>query len=156
MEFETESSAARLRSTVVIPTWRRSEYLPRTLDSLSLQVSADFEVVVVCDGQDPQTQALSESYSANFRLKWIFLAANQGLTSARNRGAQAAEGEMVLFLDDDMTVPSDWILLHEKHHGGEETGGAVAVIGPIIHVYSRPPYSRAEQFLREGRNRNES
>ena len=76
-------------ASIIIPTCQRAELLPETLNSLASQSEGDFEVIVVCDGEDPQTRALSEGCSADYPLRWIFVPENQGLPSARNAGAHA-------------------------------------------------------------------
>ena len=45
---------------------------------------AGFEVIVVCDGEDPDTRTLSQSYRAEYPLSWIFTSERHGLPSARN------------------------------------------------------------------------
>src|SRR6185369_7062688 len=109
-----------MKCSIVIPTRLRAELLSETLNSLAGQTDKDFEVIVVCDGEDPQTRLLADTYIPGFPLKWIFHETNAGQASARNAGACAAQGEILLFLDDDTTPVQDWILQHRKHH--EERG----------------------------------
>src|SRR5262249_41369028 len=141
-----------MKFSIVIPTFQRSGLLRETLDSLHRQTEKDFEVVVVCDGNDPATRTLADHYRANYRLKWIFQEANKGQASARNEGALAAEGELLVYLDDDTTPTGEWLALHRRHHQehGEERG--VMVYGKIVETYDRPSRSPIEGFLRSQRN----
>ncbi len=136
--------------SVIIPTCRRAVVLRNTLNSLIPQTDRDFEVVVVCDGEDPQTRALSIDYTAEFPLTWIFTKERHGLPSARNTGANAAQGEILLFLDDDTEAVPDWISQHRKHLQTDKSQ-TLAVVGKIIDVFSREPKSHTERLLREER-----
>ena len=90
--------------TVVIPTYNRADSLRRTLDSLAQQAyPADhYEVLVVDDGS-PKALSRPECPSYPFALT-IERQSNQGEVLARNRGAALAQGELLVFLDDDITV----------------------------------------------------
>jgi glycosyltransferase involved in cell wall biosynthesis len=138
-----------VRASIIIPTRRRARLLAETLDSLDRQTEADFEVIVVCDGEDDRTRALAESYSSNFHLRWIITDTNYGQASARNTGARAASGELILFLDDDTSPAPDWLFHHRKHHRSLDEPKGVVVLGRLHHVYNRPPVSHTERFLRQ-------
>jgi len=92
-----------MKWSIVIPTWQRADMLREHLRALESQSSRDFEVVIVCDGEDAATRVVAESSQTNFPIQWLFHRENQGLAAARNTGASAASGEFLLFLDDDVT-----------------------------------------------------
>ena len=141
-----------MKFSIVIPTFQRSGLLKETLDSLHRQTEKDFEVVVLCDGYDQATRTLAEHYRADYRLKWIFQDANKGQASARNEGAFAAEGELLVFLDDDTTPTDEWLALHRRHHQQHGHQRVVMVYGKIVETYDRPPQRPTESFLRSQRN----
>jgi glycosyltransferase involved in cell wall biosynthesis len=142
---------AQIRLTVVIPTHNRAHMLPETLDSLGYQTRMDFEVIVVCDGDDPQTRAFSERYLAKFPLTWIFVPEKKGLPSARNTGARSATGNLIAFLDDDMTVVPDWVLQHTRHQPPDNTSAGLVVCGKTADMYLYSASSHIEHFFRESR-----
>ncbi|MEJ2010011.1 MAG: glycosyltransferase, partial [Acidobacteriota bacterium] len=142
-----------MKCSVVIPTWRRTSLLHNLLDALSRQTETDFEVIVVVDGEDPETRSLADAYKAPYRLRWIFEPENKGLPSARNAGANAAESEILLFLDDDTEPVPDWIHHHLKHHRANSGQFNIGVYGKIIDKYTQPPGSHTERYLRESRPR---
>ena len=142
---------AQFRLTVVIPTRNRAHMLPETLDSLGDQTRLNFEVIVVCDGEDPETRSLSKGYFAKYPLTWVFTPENQGLPSARNTGARAAKGDLIAFLDDDMNATPDWVLQHTKHQSVDNTSRGFAVCGKTVDKYLSPASSAIEHFLRESR-----
>jgi glycosyltransferase involved in cell wall biosynthesis len=90
--------------SVVIPTFDRHAELQATLTSLAQQtLSPDqYEIIVVDDGS-PQTGA--PTVPADFPVVVRALRQdNQGATRARNAGAEASTGEVIVFVDDDITV----------------------------------------------------
>lgn len=92
--------------TVAIPTRERPEYLDVTLASLVPQATrAAAEVLVVSDGVDPRTQAVAERHGVRF----LSLPEPRGANAARNRAVQAARGELIAFIDDDVSVPDGWL-----------------------------------------------
>src|SRR5262245_22739133 len=87
--------------SVVIPTRGRSKLLTqRTLPTALAQTSIDYEVIVVVDGPDPETEAALADFS-DARLRVIVLPSNMGGGQARNVGFQSARGEWIALLDDD-------------------------------------------------------
>jgi len=124
--------------SVVIPTYNRRARLGRVLDGLAGQsVELDrFEVVVVDDGSSDHTAEWLRSKHFGFSLRLIEQA-NQGPAAARNAGVAAAQGELVLFLDDDVVPGPHLVSEHLKMHAAEAD---IVVIGPMASLpsYSQP------------------
>ncbi len=128
----SEEGVATVRCSVVIPTWKRASLLQETLTSLEAQTSHDFEVVVVCDGEDTGTRGLSEDFSPWFELRWLFHPSNLGLPTARNNGVMAAKGEVILFLDDDTPADESLVCRHLQHFQAHRPDAHIAVYGTIV------------------------
>jgi glycosyltransferase involved in cell wall biosynthesis len=90
--------------SVIIPTFNRKVSLLRLLDSLAHQTMDpnNFEVIVVDDGSPsrPLDNVIS-TYS--FALEYI-RQENKGATIARNNGAQQSHGQILVFIDDDVSI----------------------------------------------------
>ena len=99
--------------SLVVPTFRRAAILVHSLRALlRLDYPRDrFEVLVVDDGSLDETQA-EVAGLADPRIVFLQQPANQGVASARNRGAREARGEVLIFLDDDMLVQESMIERH--------------------------------------------
>ncbi len=94
------------RVSVIIPTTRRRDLVQRALHSVASQTIADLEIIVVVDGPNPDTVAALRDIDEP-RLRIIENASSQGAGAARNRGAAAATGAWVAFLDDDDVWAAD-------------------------------------------------
>ncbi len=86
--------------SVIIPTRFRPELVRRAIGTVLTQSCIDYEIIVVVDGPDPETEAALKA-SADERLTVLTLPDNVGLAEARNVGVRAAKGTWVAFLDDD-------------------------------------------------------
>jgi GT2 family glycosyltransferase len=113
--------------SVVVPTHNRRERLGRLLAGLERQhhAGARFEVVVVVDGSTDDTASMLASLSPPYQLRTI-VRAQGGPASARNTAMEAACGDVLLFLDDDV-VPYDGLI--ERHLAVHRREPLAAVIG---------------------------
>ncbi len=105
--------------SVVICTRNRPEHLGRCLESLAAQSVSrrQFEVVVVDDGSDQfgEVRARVEGFKGRLKVRLV-RQPHRGLAAARNRGIRAARGHVVLFLNDDVTLPPDGLAAHLRFH----------------------------------------
>ncbi len=91
--------------SIVIPAYNSCEVLPAAIESVLAQtyLAGEIEIVVVDDGSTDDTKAVCDRYPS---VKYIYQD-NQGVSVARNHGAQASRGEYLLFLDsDDRLLPA--------------------------------------------------
>ncbi|RJP77136.1 MAG: glycosyltransferase [Desulfobacteraceae bacterium] len=95
-------------STVIIPTYNRTRQLTGLLDAINSldPETGPFEVIVVDDGSDPFLGVTPASY--NYPLV-VIRQKNAGPAAARNRGAHAAGGDHLVFIDDDCIPDSGWL-----------------------------------------------
>lgn len=91
--------------SIVVPVHNGGEYFRQCLHSLSAVVSKVLEIIVVDDGGTDNSSLLAEQLGA----KVIKLPSSGGPARARNRGAQVARGDILLFVDADVTLTVDTI-----------------------------------------------
>jgi glycosyltransferase involved in cell wall biosynthesis len=84
--------------SVIIPTFNRALICKRAVDSVLSQTHRNVEVIVVDDGSTDRTKEVI--CDLDKRVKYIWQP-NAGVSAARNRGMDSAQGEFVAFLDDD-------------------------------------------------------
>jgi GT2 family glycosyltransferase len=137
-----------MRASVIIATKDRAAFLERALASLEAQIGApSFEVVIVDNGSTDATPSVAElaMRSGRIPVRYVYEAEpNRG--KARNRGVAASEGHLVLFCDDDVIVPPEWVAAHDATH----TSDNLVVNGPIVNVdsYDERPRPSLVNFSR--------
>lgn len=102
-----------MKLSVIIPTYNRAHLVCDTLDSLCQQdmAAADFEVIVVDNNSKDETKKVVGAYIANhkdYNIRYIF-EPRQGDFFARNRAAEEAEGEYLVFSDDDALFDTNYL-----------------------------------------------
>lgn len=117
--------------SVVIPTYLREQLLCNTINQVLQQDYPHFELIVV--DQTPlhsdETQCFLESNLSRFHL----IKQNEpSLPLARNTGVYHANGELILFLDDDVVIEPDLIRNHTFNYQDPKVGG---VSGRIIEKW---------------------
>lgn len=84
--------------SIVIPVKNEEVFLPKLLRSIQKQNFSDYEVIVADAGSTDQTKEIAKSYGARI--------VKGGLPArGRNAGAEAARGDLLLFLDADVILP---------------------------------------------------
>lgn len=87
--------------SIIIPVYNVEKYLRQCLDSVFRQTFSDYEVICIEDGSIDCSLGILKDYAAEHQMKILINDKNRGLSYARNRGLEAAEGEYILFLDSD-------------------------------------------------------
>ena len=120
--------SARPLVSVIIPTHNRIESLLRTLTAFEGQTfdPREMELIVVADGCSDATSSTLRSRPTRLDCELIELS-GLGAGAARNAGAEAARGSILLFMDDDIEPAPDLVAAHVRAHG--EHPGRV-VMGP--------------------------
>ena len=91
---------ARPEVSVVIPTRSRPDLVLRAVRSVLRQTMTNFEVVVVIDGPDPETEAVLDALG-DPRVRSVPLPESTGAPTARNIGVREARAPWTALLDDD-------------------------------------------------------
>ena len=93
--------------SVIITTYKRSELLPRAIDSVLAQSYENVEILVV-DDNDPDSEyrkatenLITTRYSQEPKVRYVKMPKNSGSCPARARGVSESKGEYINFLDDD-------------------------------------------------------
>ena len=94
----------RPRISVVVCSFNGSRTIGECLQAISKIRYPGFEVIVVDDGSTDNTAAITAQYDVN-----LIRTPNNGLSHARNLGWQAANGEIVAYIDDDAYPDPDWL-----------------------------------------------
>ncbi len=107
-----EQQSGSLKVTVVIITYNRAEMLKEALASLTTQSRFPDEVLVVDNNSSDHTKAVAESFKGRLNMSYVFEPV-QGVSSARNAGIRHAQGDIIVYLDDDCIAEKDWLYYME-------------------------------------------
>jgi len=119
-----------LNISIIIPTYNEEEYITETLIHLAKAKSAATskgirsEIIIIDSGHD-KTFKLAKSISDK-TLRFN----ERGVSKARNYGASKATGEILLFMDADVTVPSHLFEKVAQTFKDEATVAAISRVRP--------------------------
>lgn len=91
-----------MRFSIIIPAYNAEGHIRKALDSIKSQTFTDYELIVVCDSCEDKTEEIAEEYGAK-----VIRVCNHCDGPTRSKGIDVAQGDYLLFMDDD-----DW-WLHE-------------------------------------------
>lgn len=128
----------RSSAAIVIPSYGRPDLLRRTLQSLvDAQWPPSFTGVwVVENGPQTGLQALCQEFAARLPLQYVH-EPQLGSSAARNAGARACQGEVILFLDNDVRVAPGALTAYSRAFADHPEAGAFG--GPLRPDYETPP-----------------
>lgn len=130
-----------MKLSIVIPTRNRCASLRKLLFSILEQITPPSEVIIVDDSNNEETKILVEQLHNHFLKRRIKLRhimpkeSPKSISRARNLGAKKAEGDIIVFLDDDVVIDRNY--LKEIMQVFKDKSGAIGVQGLIVNV----PYS---------------
>ncbi len=107
--------------SVVVPAYNSADTLGDCLTALQAQSlpRARYEVIVVDDGSTDRTAEIARQHDVS-----LIRQPNAGPGAARNRGAHAAHGDILLFTDADCAPATDWIERMIEPFSDPDTAGA--------------------------------
>lgn len=93
-----------LEVSIVIPVYNTGNYLIKAIDSCLRQTFKNLEIIIINDGSTDNSLQIALEYEARNNNIRVITTENRGLSEARNKGLDEAQGRYVYFLDSD-----DWI-----------------------------------------------
>jgi glycosyltransferase involved in cell wall biosynthesis len=129
--------------SVVIPTLNRADLVAQTIDRIECQTVDRnlYEIVVVDNSSTDHTQQVLAQKSVTYPNLRIHSQTKRGAAATRNVGIRKADGEFVLFIDDDIFAEPTLIESHLKY---QNANPGTSVIGSV----SAPWEKASDPFLR--------
>lgn len=120
--------------TVIVCTYNRCQSLATALESIAKSIvpeSTEWEVLVVDNSSPDQTREVVKDFCRRYpnRFRYLF-EPRQGKSYAVNSGIEEARGDLLAFVDDDVTVESTWLQNLTAGLGSGEWAGAGGRILP--------------------------
>lgn len=118
--------------SIVIPAHNSEFFILRCLNSVIRQTFTDYELIVVCDRCYDNTEGIARAMADKV------IVTDYGMDGlARNAGIDAAEGEWVLFIDDDDWWIHEYVL--EELHNIATHKGLIADVLTFDFIWKDPP-----------------
>ena len=87
--------------SIIIPVYNAEKYLQKCLNSVLEQTLTDWEAICINDGSTDGSEQILREFSAKDERFVIEMQENQGVSAARNRGLELANGKYIMFMDND-------------------------------------------------------
>lgn len=100
---------------IIVPSFNGADCLPNLIRALEVQTYPDFNTIIVLDGSTDESAAVIEGMDSRLNIK-VIEQENKGRSGARNSGAKHAQGDLLIFLDDDIRPASNFVEQHVNHH----------------------------------------
>ncbi|WCC80132.1 glycosyltransferase [Cutibacterium equinum] len=123
-------------ASIIIPSYRGAQRLPRLLTALAAQTTKDWEAIVVIDGDMDGSEEVVTKYS-HLPIRSLVFPQNRGRVAALNAGHEAAEGNVLIRCDDDLEPAPDYVERHVASHADREQG----TIGMCLNVLPNNRYT---------------
>jgi GT2 family glycosyltransferase len=125
--------------SVVLGTYNRAASLEAALNSFaSIDIPPDltWELLVVDNNSRDATRRVVEEFAkrAGFRVRYVF-EGRQGRSAALNSGIAEADGEIIVFTDDDVLLHRDWLLNLKRTF---DQFDCEAVAGRVVPLWNHP------------------
>ena len=121
----------KYKISLVIPAYNEEKYVSECLKEVLQNGKELFEIIVVNNASTDNTKDVVRSFANNYSNVKIVDEPKKGLTKARERGLQAAAGEIIAYIDADTKIPKGWAEKINKYF--EENNNAVCLSGPGIY-----------------------
>ncbi len=104
-----------VKLSLIVPVYNTGIYLRKCIDSILIQQLKEIEIIGVDDGSSDDSVSILCEYARNDKRVKVFRQEHEGVSCARNRGIQEAQGEYIMFVDsDDYLLPGVLHKLYDK------------------------------------------
>ncbi len=135
---KTNSQASGPLITVAICTRNRAALLEKAVRSVLPQMTGDTELLIIDNASTDDTPTVAAQLASSNPCVTIYREAELGISAARNAALKKAQGEFVLFLDDDETAEPDWLAAYQRFLSAPPSKKIAAVGGAYLNEYEIP------------------
>ena len=93
--------------SIIVPVYQVEKYIRQCIESILAQTFTDFELILVDDGSKDNSGRICDEYAEKDKRVKVIHKENGGLSDARNKGLDQAEGKYFMFVDSDDYIAPD-------------------------------------------------
>src|SRR5688572_9807009 len=121
-----------MKFSIIIPTYKRIEFLQEAIESINIQTYRNYEIIVINDNPDDQSRI--DILSTKFdKITVIHSSHSKGGNAARNLGILKSGGELIAFLDDDDLWLPEKLERHLEAHVQHPDAGLI--FSDCLYIY---------------------
>jgi glycosyltransferase involved in cell wall biosynthesis len=124
-----------MKFSVIVPTYKRIEFLEKAIESINAQTYRNYEIIVVNDNPDDKSR-IDNLCSKFEKLIVIHSSHTKGGNAARNLGILKSKGELIAFLDDDDLWLPEKLDKHLQAHKKYPDAGVI--FSDCLYIYNNP------------------
>lgn len=121
--------------SIIVPIYNVQNYLCRCIESIQRQTYHNLEIILVDDGSTDESGAICEEAKQKDNRIIVIHQKNQGVSEARNRGIEEANGKYIGFIDGDDYIDED--MFENLYQGIIQSSADLAVCGFYIESEER-------------------
>ena len=87
--------------SIIMPSYNTGRFISETIESVLAQSYSDWELIIVDDCSNDNTDDVVSQYLTDKRIRYIKNETNSGAAVSRNRALREAKGKWIAFLDSD-------------------------------------------------------
>ena len=87
--------------SIIIPVYNAQKHIAKCIDSILEQDFTDFELLLLNDGSKDDSLSILNYYAAIDERVKVVDKENEGVAKTRNKGITLAQGEYIMFVDND-------------------------------------------------------
>jgi glycosyltransferase involved in cell wall biosynthesis len=129
--FHSSAKAESLSTVICAYTTARWGDLCQSVESVLAQDFTASNVVVVIDHCPELYQMARDRFGSDERVTVLENNKDRGLSGARNAGVDAADGDVIAFVDDDAVAEPGWARALMRHYRHERVAGVGGYASPV-------------------------
>lgn len=93
--------------SIIVPVYNTERFVSKCIESILGQTFEDFELILIDDGSTDQSGDICDKYATKDSRVKVIHQKNTGVSAARNRGLDVAQGNYLYFVDSDDYLESN-------------------------------------------------
>lgn len=133
--------------SIIIPVYNTEKFLGECLESIIKQNYKNIEIILIDDGSTDSSGKICMEYMEKDSRIIVIRQKNSGVSCARNRGLEIANGEFVLFVDSDDFVQKNYV--KELYDKIQKYDIAICGIGRFINGKKKNSFLEQQEMNRD-------